>query len=899
MYTRRLTRIVSLGTLLMILTMSLTSMAQAYSPGNDAFNGAWGRTDRPVLDGVAARTWMWGPEATTQIMSEPYAESPNDERQVQYFDKSRMEITNPNGDSGSVWYVTNGLLVVELITGKMQVGDNSFESRNPAEVNVAGDFDDPTGPTYATFGTLLDESPRATGTTITERVDRQGVVTNDPALAGEGLSVSYVDNVTNHAIAAPFWDFMNSSGVVYQGGQYLNQPLFQDPFFATGRPITEAYWAEVKVGGAYKDVLMQCFERRCLTYTPGNPQGFIVEAGNVGGHYYEWRYGDTGNDNGNDNDNDNDNGNDGGNETPYEPATDYDFLTKFGLPSEGILIPKPNDVAASPSGDVYMTDTVNRRVLKFDAKGHFVTAWGSDGAGNGQFKSPRGIAVDSDGYVYVVDKNQNRVQKFDPNGAFILAFGETGSGNGQLKNPHDVAVTQDGRVYVSDQGNNRVQRFNTNGVYLAQFGATGNGNGQFMAPHGIDVSVGGFVYVADAGNDRVQIFDGDGVWQGKLGTAGNGAGQFGSPMSVAVAANGDVFVTDVELERVARFSPLPVLAPTNATTLQAVSYSFDSFIDGQFLDPTGADTDPNGRLIIADRGNDRIQIFANTSFTIGGPLVLTDTWVDGSRGRFSPGKPRSIAVGADGRVYATDGTSGQIKVFTTGGQFVTQYGPIVGNNLLAIGLQKPADVALDLNGNIYIADADLNKIIKLDPNGNYLAQFGETGTNPGQFAEPIAVTVDSDGNIYVADSSNYRVQKFGPDYSFITAWDSEMSAAGQVDIPIDVTVDAERVYVTFSNLSGRVEYFDHDGEFEGYFDGITSIGGVAVDDHGYIFVGDGEGQVQKFSPDGEFVAKFGREGTGDGEFTVFTALRVALDADGNVYVTDSGGQRVQVFAPAI
>lgn len=68
--------------------------------------------------------------------------------------------------------------------------------------------------------------------------------------------------------------------------------LFINPFYATGYPITEAYWASVMVGGTERDVLWQCFERRCLTYTPGNPEGFLVEAGNVGQHYYRWRHGD-------------------------------------------------------------------------------------------------------------------------------------------------------------------------------------------------------------------------------------------------------------------------------------------------------------------------------------------------------------------------------------------------------------------------------------------------------------------------------------------------------------------------------------------------------------------------------------------------------------------------------
>jgi hypothetical protein len=70
---------------------------------------------------------------------------------VQYFDKARMEITHPDADPSSIWYVTNGLLVVELVTGRMQTGDARFVQREPAQVNVAGDPDDPHGVTYATI----------------------------------------------------------------------------------------------------------------------------------------------------------------------------------------------------------------------------------------------------------------------------------------------------------------------------------------------------------------------------------------------------------------------------------------------------------------------------------------------------------------------------------------------------------------------------------------------------------------------------------------------------------------------------------------------------------------------------------------------------------------------------
>ena len=294
-------RIVFITMGVLLLVGNLPGITRAAQPGTPAFQRTWERTDKPVAEGILSRTWMWGPEANYPVMEEDYDQAPGGQRQVQYFDKSRMEVTDPEADSSSVWYVTNGLLVVEMITGAMQIGDNRFEKRLPAAINVAGDGDDPDGPTYATFGDLLDAAPRSIGDAVIQRVDRQGAVTDDLALASRAITIAHIDTVTDHAIAEPFWHFMGSVGTVYTNGQYVTEPLFEDPYFATGRPIAEAYWANVKVGGDYKDVLMQCFERRCLTYTPGNPAGFVIEAGNVGQHYYEWRYGDGDeNDNGGD-----------------------------------------------------------------------------------------------------------------------------------------------------------------------------------------------------------------------------------------------------------------------------------------------------------------------------------------------------------------------------------------------------------------------------------------------------------------------------------------------------------------------------------------------------------------------------------------------------------------------
>ncbi len=258
-----------------------------------AFTRTWQRTDEPVRQLAVTRTWMWGNEPFTGALTEAYAEAPGHERTVQYYDKSRMEITNPGGDAQQLWYVTNGLLVRELITGQMQVGDAQFEPHTPAEVNAAGDPGGTTGPTYASFAGLLDAAPLDEGAAIVQQLDRAGNVTSDDQLASYGVTAAFhvQEPGLDHRVASVFWDFMNSEGLIYRNGGYVIDKLFENPFYATGYPITEAYWTWVQVGSVYQNVLIQCFERRCLTYTPNNPAGWQVEAGNVGRHYYEWRYG--------------------------------------------------------------------------------------------------------------------------------------------------------------------------------------------------------------------------------------------------------------------------------------------------------------------------------------------------------------------------------------------------------------------------------------------------------------------------------------------------------------------------------------------------------------------------------------------------------------------------------
>src|SRR3954466_2551254 len=138
-----------------LLTTGSTFATPAKVPDNfadEAFKNVWMRTDSLVDNGSVKRSYFWGP-LPGFTTSEAYAEGPNGKHLVQYFDKSRMEINNPNGDKSNPFYVTNGLLTLDLISGQMQTGNNKFVFRYPAEIDISSDTDD-TGagtPTYASF----------------------------------------------------------------------------------------------------------------------------------------------------------------------------------------------------------------------------------------------------------------------------------------------------------------------------------------------------------------------------------------------------------------------------------------------------------------------------------------------------------------------------------------------------------------------------------------------------------------------------------------------------------------------------------------------------------------------------------------------------------------------------
>jgi hypothetical protein len=287
-----------ISALALLLAAALPALGQGgpYQFAHPAFERVWARTDSLVADGTVARTWFWGPQPGEPRL-EPWKEAPNGQRLVQYFDKSRMELNDPAADPNSAFYVTNGLLTVELVSGQLQTGTAQFEDRFPANIPMSGDPGDDTTPTYAAFANVSNTNrgnhyaDDHRGQKITATIDREGTTGNDPSKSSvPNTDIVYYEPITHHNIPRAFWDFLNQVGKVREAGLVVDRPLITPWFYASGLPISEPYWTRSLVRGQVIDVMIQAYERRVLTYTPSNSPGFQVEMGNIGQHYYNWRY---------------------------------------------------------------------------------------------------------------------------------------------------------------------------------------------------------------------------------------------------------------------------------------------------------------------------------------------------------------------------------------------------------------------------------------------------------------------------------------------------------------------------------------------------------------------------------------------------------------------------------
>jgi DNA-binding beta-propeller fold protein YncE len=171
----------------------------------------------------------------------------------------------------------------------------------------------------------------------------------------------------------------------------------------------------------------------------------------------------------------------------------------------------PADVFVDTQGNIWVADSRNNRVQKFDSSGHYVANLGRGGTSAGEFNEPWSVALDSEGYVYVADTWNHRIQRFSPDLKPIAVWGQPSvkpnPGPLDLFGPRDLVIDADGTIWLTDTGNKRLIHYTKTGEPLGVVGSEGAGLGQFSEPVGLTKDAAGGFLVADTWNGRIQRLD--------------------------------------------------------------------------------------------------------------------------------------------------------------------------------------------------------------------------------------------------------------------------------------------------------------------------------------------------------------------------------------------------------
>jgi tripartite motif-containing protein 71 len=374
-----------------------------------------------------------------------------------------------------------------------------------------------------------------------------------------------------------------------------------------------------------------------------------------------------------------------------------------------------SDVAVDGAGNVYVADTLNNRIQKYDSSGVWQRAWGrgvNGGAGfevctvasscligstgtlGGEMNNPGGVATDASGNVYVADFLNHRIQKFDSSGGFVAAWG---------KDVSNLAGT--GFEICTVAAN-------------CQIGQLGTLGGEMRFPVKVGTDASGNVYVS--GDQRIQKFNSSGVWERAWGKD-------------VVAGNAET-----------GFEVCPTATPASCQADNT------GILGGEFDGAQDLATDASGFVYVADQVNNRIQKFNGATgawnrawgwdVDVGGGTtdfeictVITNCQDSSTGGGLGGGmnSPAGVAVDGSGNVYVSETTGQRIQKFDSSGNWQRAWGKNV-NGGGVFGICTVASSCL----------------------------AGSPGTLGGELNQATGLGTDASGNLYVAEQSSRRISKF-------------------------------------------------------------------------------------------------------------------------------------------
>lgn len=270
----------------------------------------------------------------------------------------------------------------------------------------------------------------------------------------------------------------------------------------------------------------------------------------------------------------------------------------------------------------------------------YLDQFGSAGTAAGQFQDPAGVGV-GNGELLVADRQNTRIQRFNPDTkAVIGTFGTTG---GAADVTFDPASGSPNQLLTVDFANNLIRRFSSTGapdLTTPTFAVS--------APDGIAVSSTGTIFVSNTTNDRIDRYSSAGVLQGSWGTAGSANGQFNDPARLSLDGSGNLLIADKGNNRVQK------LNGTTGTHMLTIG-------TGTLSRPEGVTVDVStGTVLVADTGNQRIA-----RYTSAGTLIDTYGEPGSGNGQFS--EPTDVQNALNGKTYVADDLNNRIQILGEGG----------------------------------------------------------------------------------------------------------------------------------------------------------------------------------------------------------------------------------------
>jgi sugar lactone lactonase YvrE len=612
-----------------------------------------------------------------------------------------------------------------------------------------------------------------------------------------------------------------------------------------------------------------------------------------------------------------------------------DGISAGGTLASGLYVGAFRGMAQDATGALYLSDASASRVFRVGLDGVVTTFAGggrnapgpqSDGgpATNAGLTSPRGLVFDSKGNLDIAEAYCKCIVRVSPAGIISTVF-TVPQQPGFFQYFEGLAIDSNDNLYAAEYRGSVVWKIGADGsaFIIAGTGVPGfSGDGgpaiaaQLNGPSGVTLDSAGNLYIADTMNNRVRriapdrtisTFAGTGV----AGFSGDGgpatAAQLYSPAQTIIDAAGKLYISDFNNRRVRVVSPAGVIstiAGSGVQDLSPIKYPQDGdggpALQAAFNVVTSAAFSPTGDLYVADFLNGRIRKIAPNG-------VITTVAGNGQTGYSGEGGlatnaaitlPITVATDTAGTVYIATSDSRVLKV-TPNGTIHLVAGIGTGTGLFRSGgdggpavnatLNEPKGLAIDSKGNVYIADTSNARLRKVDTNGiiTTVAGPGIQGTDYWN-----AVAFDPQGNLYVAithaeiNNTYSVIDRVNPDGTLTRIAGNNQSCAQLNQTPF--TADGAQATQTQ----------------------LCTILGLTFDAQGVMYIPEAfYNSVLRVAQDGTIRRIAGTSKTndlGDGgspllaslqNGTYFSPASVAIDASGNMFLPQSGANRIREVIP--